>query len=133
MRLVILTLATLLCVNFVSSDLSAAPLPPGLGPALDLVSVEFEQAGPTVLVGQNARRQLLVTGVYSSGQRHDLTHSVTWSVDKPEVMTVNQEGLVIPIQDGVATITATEATGRQATISLTAARCTEDLPVNFEN
>lgn len=133
MRLVILTLATLLCVGFVSPNLPAAPLPPGLGPALDLVSVEFEQAGPTVLVGQNARRQLLVTGVYSSGQRHDLTHSVTWSVDKPDVMTVNQEGLVIPIQDGVATITATEATGRQATISLTAARCTEDLPVNFEN
>ena len=61
MRLVILTLATLLCVSFVSFDLPAAPLPPGLGPALDLVSVEFEQAGPTVLVGQNARRQLLVT------------------------------------------------------------------------
>ena len=65
--------------------------PPGLGPAGDLQRIEFEQLGPATLVGRNARRQLLVTGIYSSGQRHDLTHSVKYSVDNPQVLTVDTE------------------------------------------
>ena len=44
---------------------------PGLGPRGELVRIEFEAGGPTALIGRNARKQLLITGVYSSGQRHD--------------------------------------------------------------
>ncbi len=107
--------------------------PPGLGPKGDLTSIEFEQAGSTTLIGQNARKQLLVTGVYSSGQRHDLTHDVTYSIDAPTVLSVDAEGLVIPLTDGTATITAKVASGQTATLILTTSRCAEELPVNFEN
>ncbi|MGV2336964.1 MAG UNVERIFIED_CONTAM: hypothetical protein LVR18_23685 [Planctomycetaceae bacterium] len=113
--------------------LPVSAAPPGLGPAGDLQRIEFEAQGPTTLVGRNARRQLLVTGVYSSGQRHDLTHSVTYAVDKPQILAVNPEGLVIPATDGAAVVTATEPSGKTAVLNLTTARCTEDLPVNFEN
>lgn len=106
---------------------------PGLGPKGDLVRLEFESAAPTVLVGQNARKQLLVTAVYSNGQRHDLTSEVTYSVDKPAVLTVDPEGLVVPLTDGTATVTAKEASGHSATLALTTSQCAEELPVNFEN
>lgn len=89
-----------------SSELLAEP--PGLGPAGDLQRIEFEAAGPTTLVGRNARRQLLVTGVYASGQRHDLTHGVAYSVSAPAVLGVDAEGLVTPLTDGVSRVTATE-------------------------
>ena len=106
---------------------------PGLGPKGDLKGIEFETAGSTTLIGQNARKQLLVTGVYSSGQRHDLTHDVTYSVDAPAVLSVDAEGLVIPLTDGTATITAKFASGQSTTLALTTSRCAEELPVNFEN
>lgn len=115
-----------------TSDIVAAEFP-GLGPKGDLVRIEFESAGATSLVGQNARKQLLVTGVYSSGQKHDFTHDVTYAVDAANVLSVEKDGLVIPLADGSATITATEASGKTATIALTASRCAEELPVNFEN
>lgn len=129
-----LTFVGMLCFVILSDGLSIAlAVPPGLGPAGELLSIEFETAGPTQLTGQKARRQLLVTGVYSSGQRHDLTHAVTYAVDDAAVLTVDREGLVVPIKDGTAQVTATEASGKTATIVLTTARCSEDLPVNFEN
>lgn len=112
--------------------LSAAEVP-GLGPKGDLARIEFEVAGSTTMIGQNARKQLLVTGVYSSGQRHDLTYDVAWSVDTPAVLTVDMEGLVVPLTDGTATITAKAAAGQSATLALTTSRCAEELPVNFEN
>ena len=115
-----------------TSDVAAAEFP-GLGPKGDLVRIEFESVGATSLVGQNARKQLLVTGVYSSGQKHDFTHDVTYSVDAGNVLRVDKDGLVIPLADGSATITATESSGKSATIAITASRCAEELPVNFEN
>ena len=115
-----------------TSDGVAAEFP-GLGPKGDLVRIEFESVGATSLVGQNARKQLLVTGVYSSGQKHDFTHDVTYSLDAGNVLRVDKDGLVIPLADGSATITATESSGKSATIAITASRCAEELPVNFEN
>jgi len=106
---------------------------PGLGPKGDLVRLEFESAGPNVMIGQNARKQLLVTGVYTSGQRHDLTYEVTYSVDQPAILTVDTEGLVVPLTDGTATVTAKDASGHSATLALTTSQCAEELPVNFEN
>ena len=114
------------------SEVVAADFP-GLGPKGDLVRIEFESVGATALVGQNARKQLLVTGVYSSGQKHNFTHDVTYAVDAGNVLRVEKDGLVVPLADGSAMITATEASGKTATIALTASRCAEELPVNFEN
>ena len=106
---------------------------PGLGPKGDLARVEIEVAGSSELIGRNARKQLVVTGVYSSGQRHDLTYDVQYQTDKPALVAVDAEGFVTPQADGVATVTAKEPGGKTATIALTATRCTEELPVNFEN
>ena len=106
---------------------------PGLGSKGDLVSIEFEQAGQPGLQGHNARKQLVVTGVYSSGQRHDLTHEVTYAVDKPNVVAIAADGLVTPQADGEVTATATAPGNKSASITLRTERCNDELPINFEN
>ncbi len=113
--------------------LCQAALFPGLGPKGTLQSLQIETAGLPQLIGRNARKQLVVTGVYSSGQRHDVTHEVQYAVDKPNLVSVNAEGFVTPLVDGAVNITAKEPGGKTATLALTALRCAEELPVNFEN
>jgi hypothetical protein len=106
---------------------------PGLGPRGDLVRLEFESAGDSSLVGTNARKQLVVTGVYSSNQRHDLTHEVTYKVDQPQVLRIENGVLVVPQSDGEATITAQAASGQSASIKLRVSSFAAELPVNFKN
>jgi hypothetical protein len=106
---------------------------PGLGPRGDLVGINFEQAGTPQLVGRSARKQLVVTGLYSSDQQHDLTRSVTYRVDRPEVLEVQDDGLVVPLADGQAIVTVESESGHSATLTLTVSNCSQDLPVNFEN
>lgn len=105
---------------------------PGLGERGELKSIEFEKAGELILRGRNARRQLIVTGVFSSGQRHDMTHNVTFSVDNPNVLKVAADGLVTPLADGQANVTAT-AGNLTVTTQLVLERCNDELPVNFVN
>ncbi len=132
-----LRVATSGCVALVCFSLlcqfSEAVEFPGLGEKGTLVRLEIEQAGEPVLVGRGARKQIIVTGVYSSGQRHDLTHDVTYKVDAPQVLRVDAEGLVTPFSDGVATVTVLGPGGKQAAFQLRATRCNEDLPVHFVN
>lgn len=106
---------------------------PGLGPAGDLQSLTVEVAGVQVLRGRNARQQLVITGHYASGQQHDVTHDVKYSVDAPGVLTIDAEGFVTPVADGAATITATAANGKAVSVQLKAERCGEELPINFPN
>lgn len=112
---------------------AASPDFPGLGDIGSLTAIQFEPAGEPVLRGKNARRQVVVTGNYSSGQAHDLTHRVTYTVDKPGILQVDSTGFVVPVADGEATITAREPGGKVASLKLTVERCGEQLPVNFSN
>lgn len=106
---------------------------PGLGAKGDLVSLTFEQTGTPVLKGKNARIQLLVTGVYSSGQKHDLTHDVSYTIDKPNVLSVDNTGMVTPQSDGEAVVTASEPSGKTAAITLKTEHLAEEIPVHFKN
>ncbi|MCA9137175.1 MAG: DUF1549 domain-containing protein, partial [Planctomycetales bacterium] len=107
---------------------------PGLGPRGDLVGLEITQTGLSDLVGRNARKQLIVTGHYSSGQSHDLTRDVIYSVDSPQIVRVQKDGLVIPLGDGKVTITARhEGSGKTASAGIIASECGRELPINFKN
>lgn len=129
-------LAWWLCSGMLAVDFLRGgdqPDAPGLGPAGELTAIEFERAGEPVLRGRIARKQLLVTGVYSSGQRHDLTHRVTYQVDRSDVLQVAPDGFVTPQADGEATVTAKAESGQTAQIVLRVERVNEELPVNFAN
>jgi len=109
--------------------LSAAD-PPGLGPRGDLVGIEFEP-GVERIVGKGGRRRLLVSGRFSSGQVHDLTDAVAFSVDPPHLADVAPGGELLPRGDGAVRVTARAPEGATATVTLALERCAVELPVNF--
>ena len=109
---------------------AAAAEPPGLGPRGSLVSLAFEP-GAEHLVGRSARRQLVVTGSFSSGQLHDVTHDVTFRVAPAERAAVLEGGRLVPLADGEVEIEARMPEGPAATARLRLDRCGEELPVSF--
>lgn len=106
---------------------------PGLGDKGNLVSIEFEKSDVAILRGINARLQLLVTGIYSSGQRHDLTHAVKFATNEEQKISIDSTGLVTPLSDGTGTITASYSDGKSAAISIRIENCADQLPVSFVN
>ncbi|MDB4339152.1 DUF1549 and DUF1553 domain-containing protein, partial [Rubripirellula sp.] len=121
---------SVICGSFIT--LFAADYP-GLGPPGDLVQLRIEQSGEASMVGSNARKQLVVTGVYSSGQQHDLTNQVNYKLEPAQLAKINRNGLVQPLVDGVVTITASEPSGKSASLALQISSCSEDLKINFAN
>jgi len=111
----------------------AAPDFPGLGPQGTLESIHFERSGALVLRGPNARAQVLVTGAYSSGQRHDLTREVTFSAASPGVVEIDKSGFVTPLADGQTVITAKADDGIAATRECRVEQLASPRPINFPN
>lgn len=106
---------------------------PGLGPRGDLIRLEIDASGPSQLVGRNARKQLVVSGVYSSGQRHDLTDRVGYTTAPEGLVKLEADGLVIPVADGTVSVLAKHESGQSAEIRLTVSDCDKELPVHFVN
>ena len=115
---------------------AAAPAKPkGLGDpgALTSLKVEPNLADKGITMrGRDARQQLYVTGVYSSGQLRDFTHKVKYSVAPAGVLKVDETGLATPSTDGVAVVTAT-AGGKSSTLKITVEGVTRQIPINFKN
>jgi hypothetical protein len=106
---------------------------PGLGPAGTLQAIAFEETIETTLHGPDSRRQLLVTGRYSSGQLHDLSTKVAYTVAPAGILTVNGEGFVTPVGEGKATITARLQTGQTVAAEFTVDQFGEEKSINFAN
>jgi hypothetical protein len=116
----------------------AAPVnAPGLGDPGTLTGIAIETGhpadAPTKLRGADARQQLLVTGLYSSGQMRDLTRAVQYAIDPAERATVDATGMVVPLTDGEATVTATTPEGHTASVRIAVESMTQEIPVNFPN
>lgn len=95
-------------VKLVPPPAAIPAMPPGLGDPGALASVSVDP-GYDLLRGPDARRQLVVTGKYSSGQVRDLTrsdslHSTSYEVSPPGIVQVDSTGLVVPLSDGKASI-----------------------------
>lgn len=118
----------------VASDcVVAEESPPGLGDPGTLQKLQFETTAVHELAGRNARRQLIVTGLYSSGQHRDLTRDVRYYVSPESVLTVSDGGLVSPIANGRAVVRAVTSNGLTAEVEMTVAGSQQDLPVSFVN
>lgn len=107
------------------------PPAPGLGPAGALQTISFEETSEPVLRGPDARRQLLVTGKYASGQLRDLTTQVTYQVEPASVLTVDSQGFVTPTKPGEAVVTAQDATGKSAQLKLAVEQFDSEQLINF--
>ena len=69
--------------------------------------IEVNPNSRTVAVGEKV--QLKAYGIFSNGQRVDITNEVTWDSSAATVATVNDEGLVEALADGTANITCLDA------------------------
>ncbi len=105
-------------------------------PALDsMTHLTIEpDAGPGGLIvrGADSRLQLLVTGRDASGRVFDLTTRATFRSEPEGVVNIDATGLLIPVMDGEARLTATVA-GLSTTVTVSAAEIREAATVDFKN
>ncbi len=124
-----IALCWLAAVPAIAQD--ARPKAPGLGPPGQLQSLSFESANEPVLRGPSSRRQLVVTGKYSSGQLRDVTRQVSYGVEPAGVLAVDSRGFVTSLGEGEATVTAKAPSGQTATLQLRVEQFDSQLPINF--
>ena len=99
------------------------------------VRLEF-QAGPDKtlsLRGSEDRRQILVNAVFPDGSTIDFTRAVTYSASPAKIVSVDRDGVVSPISNGTASITARTADGLTATLGVQASGAQTMSPINFAN
>ena len=92
--------------------------------------LRLEPANP-VLNGSEARQQLLVTKVHE-GRELDVTSVASYTSSDPEIATVRDDGVVHPVSDGVARITAT-MDNHSASVDVTVTQAGVSLPLHFTN
>ena len=88
---------------------------------------------PLRLLGPDARQQLLATASLSNSALRDVTRQVSYSVTPANVVRIEKQGLVLPLADGKATITAKDPSGLTASLPVTVERFRQVTPINFPN
>ncbi len=116
-----------------STTRGAKPAIPGLGDPGKLTSLRIEQPYKLTLRGRDARQQLVVTGVYSSGQERDAASLVKFAAEPEGVVGVADDGFVPPLRTGRATVTARGPEGLSATVQVAVEKFDERIPINFGN
>jgi hypothetical protein len=86
-----------------------------------------------VLKGPDARQQLLATFINERGAECDVTRNATYEASPTNVVAIETHGLVTPIGDGVATITARGTNGLTANIQVRVEQFGTKQPINFAN
>src|SRR5262249_11313976 len=111
--------------------------PKGLGDPGKLTALKVEpniNEKGVAIRGRDARQQIFVTGVFSSGQFRDFTRKTAYTAAPEGIVKIDANGMVLPVADGTATITATDsASGLSATLPVTVSGMAGDLPINFTN
>ena len=71
-----------------------------------LTQITIAPSNPTIMKG--ASQQLTATGIFDDGTQHALGASVTWETSPSAVATINTNGNVIGVGEGVAQVTAAD-------------------------
>jgi len=133
------TLATTSCLTFsifvctVLANESADLKSPGKPVSLQL-HVQPDKTNQSLrLQGADARQQLLVTAKQSSGGPLDFTRKVTYEISPDGIVRVDKNGLLTPLADGAATITARGPEGLSAKMPAAVKHFKTVHPINFPN
>ena len=86
-----------------------------------------------VLRGADARQQLLATWINGQGAEIDVTRDITYEVSPTDVVRISKVGVLTPVRDGSAVITAKHTNGVTATISVRVEEFAAKHPINFAN
>src|SRR6056297_2190117 len=108
-----------------------------IGTAHDATENDSRGDAPVVLIGNERRQQLVVTGTYSSGQVRDLTRRVAYRAEPTGIVSIDGSGLVSSCGNGTATVIASisqeAADAITDTRRLTVQNFERNPPVNFPN
>jgi len=85
------------------------------------------------LTGADARQQLLVSALLEDGSVRDVTRQAAYETYPEGMAKVVKGGLVVPLNNGTATVTAKLAEGVSASMSVTVEKFGESTPINFPN
>ncbi len=101
----------------------------------DKITLSFSAfEGDTLkLKGIDARRQLVVTGVFTDGDERDLSRQVQYTAVPAGIVAIDKTGWVSPVKDGKAVITAKAAGGSVATAEITVEESGSIQRINFPN
>ena len=124
-------------LGMLATAVQAEPAKPkGLGDPGSLTALRIEpnvnDQGVTVR-GRDARQQLFVTGVYSSGQLRDHTRKVSFASEPAGIVAIDPQGMLTPVADGVATVHAIDPAGTKSSLQVTVTGLANELPINFTN
>src|SRR5262245_37708894 len=104
-------LALLLIAPLAAQDKPQDPAPATL--SIQAASADETDAGKTAkLVGPEARLQVVVTGKLPDGTLRDFSGSAAYATAPEGIVTVDASGLVTPLKEGSATITATAGSAK---------------------
>ncbi|MBT5908156.1 MAG: DUF1549 domain-containing protein [Opitutae bacterium] len=85
------------------------------------------------LKGIDARRQLVITGVFSDGDERDLSRKVKYTSEPAGIVAIDETGWVSPVKDGKTKITVTAKGGAIASAEITVEESGTIQRINFPN
>jgi hypothetical protein len=100
--------------------------------ALDLSAQTGKGAKAFSLKGKHSRQQLVASAT-DAGKLADVSGAVKYSATPKNIVAINANGMVTPLGDGEATITATLAGGLKSTVKVTVTEFGVTQPINFAN
>jgi hypothetical protein len=96
--------------------------------------VEQVATGKSVLLrGRDARQQLCVTGVQTTGLLRDLTRMADYTVMPAGIVEIDKTGMVTPLADGSARVRVSGPGGTTAEFQIQVEGCSQQIPINFQN
>ncbi len=124
-------LAFLLAAPLAAQDKPQEPAPASL--SIQAASADEKDAGKTAkLVGPEARLQVVVTGKLPDGTLRDFSGSAAYAAAPEGIVTIDATGLVTPLKEGSATITASAGTAK-ASVPVTVEHFVDPPLINFPN
>ena len=100
--------------------------------ALDLTAQTGKGAKAFELKGKHSRQQLVATAT-DAGKQVDVSRKVKYAATPAKVVAIDANGMVTPLGNGEATITATHAGGLKATVKVAVKEFDVVQPINFGN
>ncbi len=100
--------------------------------AAPTLQIEATGAPELTLRGRDAKQQIIVTAKLDDGALRDFTHKATYSSEPAGIVTIDATGIVAPVADGSAVITA-EAEGVKAMFPVKIEGAGTRQPINFAN
>ncbi len=108
---------------------------PGLGDPGKLEKLELIAGAENVgrLRGADDRLQLVVSGVYSTGQFRDFTRAAQYDLSPAGIAQIDETGMVTPLANGTTVITARSPEGATGQVTIEVSHVGNELPINFPN